>query len=122
MRAANWIPPCPTASNMIFSLASKSSGRFVPVNEMGMHHLVKDYDPRYVAAVWDPAHNALEGMNSDSALDVLAPRLCVVNLKNAYWRRVSGAGSRSRRVEDLLDLRRAGSGVLAARYRQAAGY
>lgn len=66
------------------------SGRFVPVNEMGMHHLVKDYNPRYVAAVWDPAHNALEGMNSDSALDVLAPYLCVVNLKNAYWRRVSG--------------------------------
>lgn len=66
------------------------SGRFVPVNEMGMHHLVKDYDPRYVAAVWDPAHNALEGMNSNSALDVLAAQLCVVNLKNAYWRRVSG--------------------------------
>ncbi len=66
------------------------SGRFVPVNEMGMYHLVKDYDRRYVAAVWDPAHNALEGMNSDSALDVLAPHLCVVNLKNAYWRRVSG--------------------------------
>ncbi|MCY3831369.1 MAG: sugar phosphate isomerase/epimerase [Chloroflexi bacterium] len=66
------------------------SRRFVPVNEMGMYHLVKDYDPRYVAAVWDPAHNALEGMNSDSALDVLAPRLCMVNLKNAYWQRVSG--------------------------------
>lgn len=66
------------------------SGRFVPVNEMGMYNLVKDYDRRYVAAVWDPAHNALEGMNSDSALDVLAPHLCVVNLKNAYWRRVSG--------------------------------
>ena len=43
-----------------------------------------------MAAVWDPAHNALEGMNSDSALDVLAPHLCVVNLKNAYWRRISG--------------------------------
>ena len=66
------------------------SGRFVPVNEMGMCHLVKDYNQRHVAAVWDPAHNALEGMNSDSALDVLAPHLCVVNLKNAYWRRVSG--------------------------------
>ena len=66
------------------------SGRFVPVNEMGMFQLLKDYDRRYVGAVWDPAHNALEGMNSDSALDVLAQHLCVVNLKNAYWRRVSG--------------------------------
>jgi len=66
------------------------SGRFVPVNEMGLVNLLKDYNPRQVAAVWDPAHNALEGMNSDSALDVLARHLCVVNLKNAYWRRVSG--------------------------------
>ena len=66
------------------------SGKFVPVNEMGAYHLVKDYETRYVAAVWDPARNALEGMDSDAALDVLAPYLCVVNLKNAYWRRVSG--------------------------------
>lgn len=66
------------------------SRRFVPVNEMGMLHLLEGYDPRYVAAYWDPAHNALEGMDSDAALDVLAPWLCVVNLKNAYWRRISG--------------------------------
>lgn len=66
------------------------SRRFVPVNEMGAYNLLKDYDPRYVAAVWDPAHNALEGMDSDAALDIVAPYLCVVNLKNAYWRRVSG--------------------------------
>ena len=66
------------------------SRRFVPVNEMGMYYLLKDYDSRYVAAVWDPAHNALEGMDSDAALDILAPYLCVVNLKNAYWRRISG--------------------------------
>lgn len=66
------------------------SGKFVPVNEMGTYNLLKDYDPRYVAAVWDPAHNALEGMDSDAALDILAPYLCVVNLKNAHWRRING--------------------------------
>ncbi len=66
------------------------SRRFVPVNEMGAWQLLKDYEPRYVAAVWDPAHNALEGMDSDAALDILAPHLSVVNLKNAYWRRLSG--------------------------------
>lgn len=66
------------------------SGSFVPVNEMGAYNLLKDYDPRHVAAIWDPAHNALEGMHSDAALDILAPYLCVVNLKNAYWRRVTG--------------------------------
>ena len=66
------------------------SGRFVPVNEMGLFQLLKDYDRRHVAAVWDPAHNALEGIDCEAALDIVAPLLCVVNLKNAYWRRVSG--------------------------------
>ena len=65
------------------------SGSFVPVHELGAWHLVKDYDPRYVAVVWDPAHNALEGMHSDNALDILGQHLCVLNLKNGYWRRIS---------------------------------
>ena len=66
------------------------NGRFVPVNAMGMHHLVKDYDPRYIGAIWDPAHNALEGEEPEPALDMVASHLCVVNLKNAFWQRVSG--------------------------------
>ena len=57
---------------------------------MGAYNLLKDYDPQHVALVWDPAHNALEGMDSDAALDIVAPYLCVVNLKNAYWRRATG--------------------------------
>lgn len=65
------------------------NGSFVPVNEMGLYHLVKDYDPQYVGAIWDPAHNALEGMAPEPALDVVESHLCVVNLKNAYWRRIS---------------------------------
>lgn len=65
-------------------------GNFVGVNAMGLYHLVKEYDPRYVGAIWDAAHNALEGMDPEPALDVVASHLCMVNLKNAYWRRVSG--------------------------------
>ena len=66
------------------------SGLSVPVNEMGLHHLVKDYDPQYVGAIWDPAHNALEGIEPEAALEIVESHLCVVNLKNAYWRRLSG--------------------------------
>jgi sugar phosphate isomerase/epimerase len=65
-------------------------GDFVAVNAMGLYHLVKDYDPQYIGAIWDPAHNALEGMEPEPALDVVASHLCAVNLKNGYWRRVSG--------------------------------
>lgn len=64
--------------------------RFVPVHAMGLYHLVKEYETRYVAAIWDAAHNALEGMEPEPALDVVAPYLCMVNLKNAYWRRTTG--------------------------------
>jgi sugar phosphate isomerase/epimerase len=65
-------------------------GASVPMNSMGLHHLLKDYDPRYVGAIWDPAHNALQGEDPDTGLDMVQSHLCVVNLKNAYWRRVSG--------------------------------
>ena len=65
-------------------------GRCVPVNAMGMYNLVKDYDLKYVGAIWDPAHNALECEDPESGLDIVVSHLCIVNLKNAYWRRVNG--------------------------------
>ena len=66
------------------------SGKFVGVNAFGLHHLLKDYDPKYVGAIWDPAHNALEGMDPEPAIDVIESHLSVVNLKNAFWKLVSG--------------------------------
>ena len=69
-------------------------GRCVPVNAMGMYHLVKEYNPKYVGAIWDPAHSALEGEDPEAALDIVASHLCVVNLKNAYWKRVNGPESK----------------------------
>jgi sugar phosphate isomerase/epimerase len=65
-------------------------GMSVPVNGMGLHQLVKDYNPQRVGAIWDPAHNALEGEDPEPALDMTASHLCVVNLKNAFWQRTSG--------------------------------
>jgi sugar phosphate isomerase/epimerase len=65
-------------------------GDSVPINSMGLYQLVKEYDPHYVGAIWDPAHNALQGEDPDTGLDLVRSHLCVINLKNAYWRRVSG--------------------------------
>lgn len=64
--------------------------KFVGVNEMGLYHLVKDYNPNYVGIIWDAAHNALEGIAPELALDVVESHLCCVNLKNAFWQRVNG--------------------------------
>ena len=64
-------------------------GNSVPLNSMGLYHLVKDYDPRWVGAIWDPAHNALQGEDALTGLELVQSHLCMVNLKNAYWRRTS---------------------------------
>ncbi|MBN1249683.1 MAG: sugar phosphate isomerase/epimerase [Anaerolineae bacterium] len=64
-------------------------GRFV-ANAVGLQRLVAPYDPRHIAIVWDAAHEALNGNDLDLALDLAWSHLCMVNLKNAYWRRVNG--------------------------------
>ncbi len=68
--------------------------RFV-MNALGMRELVKNYDPQTIAIVWDAAHEALNGGLPELALDVVWPHLCMVNLKNAYWRRVNGPEAES---------------------------
>jgi len=64
-------------------------GRFV-CNAMGIRHLIEKYDPRHIGAVWDAAHNALSGEEPEMAIDIVWSHLCMVNLKNAFWRRVTG--------------------------------
>lgn len=59
-------------------------------NAMGLKHLIDRYNPRHIAAVWDAAHNALNGEEPEMAIDIIWSHLCMVNLKNAYWQRVNG--------------------------------
>ncbi|MDR0668706.1 MAG: sugar phosphate isomerase/epimerase [Treponema sp.] len=53
--------------------------------------LLQDYDPAYIAAVWDAGHSGLAGENPRYALDCLWDRLCMVNFKAAYWFRSNPA-------------------------------
>jgi sugar phosphate isomerase/epimerase len=59
-------------------------------NALGLRHLIGQYDPRWIVAVWDAAHNALQGEEPELALDIIWSHLGMVNLKNAFWRRVGG--------------------------------
>ena len=71
------------------------SGRFVPVHAFGMAELLADFDPRHVCAVWDAAHNALEGEGLALALDLICgPKLGMVNLKNGF-REQTGVGDKN---------------------------
>jgi sugar phosphate isomerase/epimerase len=63
--------------------------RFV-ANGVALRRLVECYDPQHIAAVWDAAHEALDGGDVDLALDAVWSHLCMVNLKNAVWQRTNG--------------------------------
>ncbi|MFN2230227.1 MAG: sugar phosphate isomerase/epimerase family protein [Anaerolineae bacterium] len=63
--------------------------RFV-CNAMGLWRFLDRYDPRQVCAVWDAAHNALNGEDPELALEIVWPYLAMVNLKNAIWQRTTG--------------------------------
>lgn len=63
--------------------------RFV-ANAMGLRHLLERLDTRYIRAVWDAAHNALNGEDPEMGLDIVWEFLCMVFLKNAFWQRVTG--------------------------------
>jgi sugar phosphate isomerase/epimerase len=59
-------------------------------NSMELRELVAPYDPRYVGAIWDAAHSALAGEEPEQGLDIVWSHLCMVNLKNAFYKRVNG--------------------------------
>ena len=64
-------------------------GRFV-TNAVGLRRLAEPYDPRHIGIVWDAAHESLNGSEAELALDAAWSHLCMVNLKNAFWRRTNG--------------------------------
>ena len=60
-------------------------------NAMGLRHLIEKYDPCLIGAVWDAAHNALNGEDPEMGIDIVWSHLCMVNLKNAFWKQVNGS-------------------------------
>lgn len=51
--------------------------------------LLRDYDPKYIAAVWDAGHSGLAGESPSYSLDCLWDHLCMVNFKAAHWYRTN---------------------------------
>lgn len=59
-------------------------------NSAETYILLKDYDPKYIAAVWDSGHSGLAGNDPRIALDMIWDQLCMVNFKAAYRYRTNG--------------------------------
>ncbi len=73
-------------------------GQFV-CHALGLRRLFEPYSPKHIAAVWDAAHNALNGEDPELALHIVWSHLCMVNLKNAFWRRTTGPEAESMAYE-----------------------
>lgn len=56
----------------------------------GLLHIIRQFDPAFIGAVWDAAHDALAGQQPEFGLDIVWSHLAMVNLKNAYYRRTNG--------------------------------
>ena len=60
-------------------------------SSIGLYRLIEPFDPKHVCAVWDPMHCVKAGEIPRLALDILWSRLGLVNLKDTYALRESGA-------------------------------
>jgi len=70
------------------------SGNFVS-NACGLRSLTCKYDPARIGIVWDAAHNALNGEEMELGIEIVWSHLCMVNLKNAFWRQTGDSEAAS---------------------------
>lgn len=63
-------------------------GNFIG-SAIGIMHLIEKYDPKHIGAVLDPAHCGLDGEPDAMAVDIVWSHLILVNLKSAFWIRVT---------------------------------
>ena len=90
---------------------------------MELKRVVEKFDPKSIAAIWDAAHSGLAG-ETEQALDIIWDNLCLINFKNAYYRRVNGPEAPSAKFEPYFTLGRHGSADYAkiAAYIKERGY
>ncbi|MDD4796594.1 MAG: sugar phosphate isomerase/epimerase [Eubacteriales bacterium] len=84
--------------------------------------LLKDYDPRYIAAVWDAGHSGLAGESPRYALDCLWRHLCMVNFKAAFWHRTNAGAPAQWDARWVTGKEGMGSWAEAVAYLRARGY
>ena len=70
-----------------------SSGAMIS-SSMELRNFIRNYSPNVVGAIWDSAHSALCGEEPEQGLSIIWDHIKMINLKNAYYRRVNGYESR----------------------------
>jgi sugar phosphate isomerase/epimerase len=90
----------------------------------GLIRLLEKFDPKYVGAIWDSAHDALAGQQPEYGLDIVWSHLGMVNFKNAYYKLVSGPEAEAAEWKRYFTSARLGlaSWERAAAYLKKQGY
>jgi len=60
------------------------------VDSAGLSRLIDGLNPQHIGAIWDAGHDALAGQQPEFGLDILWNRLCMLNVKNAFYKCSSG--------------------------------
>ncbi len=81
---------------------------------MELYRIIERFDPKNIAAIWDAAHSGLAGEVMDSALDIIYDRMCLINFKNAYYKRVNGPEAPAAKWKPYFTLGRHGQADYAA--------
>ncbi len=93
-------------------------------NSAETYILLKDYDPKFIAAVWDSGHSGLAGSDPRIALDTIWNQLCMVNFKASYRIRTNGPEAEEAAWHEYWTTGRhaCGSWKAAAEYLKQRGY
>jgi len=78
-------------------------------NSMELRHLLEGFDKKYIGAIWDAAHSGLAGEDAAKGLSIVWDYLCLVNLKAAYYKRVTGPESEAARFKPYFTTARYGN-------------
>lgn len=76
----------------VCSLVHTHAGNLYGSNASGVMMLLRDLDPRHVAAYLDPAHLALEGEPMELAMAMAGPHFAMVGVKNVRYLPPAGEG------------------------------
>lgn len=74
------------------------------VDSMGLLHVLEQYQPGHFGAIWDAAHDAFAGQQPEYGLDIVWSHLCMVNFKNAFYRRKNGPEAKQAEWERYFTL------------------
>ena len=89
-------------------IAVQNHSKTMIFNSMELRSVLQGLDPALIGAAWDAGHCGLAGETGAKGLEIVWPHLIQVNLKNAYWKPITGPEAEEATWQPHLTLGRYG--------------